>query len=175
MRFTRENRRSRFIVALARARRWRAVTRSRPGPGIDIFRSVKTNDARKAMTMESVDTCRGMVPSLKCPLHYREDAADRFRHAWPRKRDVGNVGFAAFVPFLGPFPLISALLGKKCARARHGVLMRFITMAYSRCFRFNFSLEFVGHDELVANTLLLHSRNSHCLVITVVRCLSMLL
>lgn len=39
---------------------------------------------------ESVDTCGGMTPGLKCPLHYRQDAADRFRHAWPRKRDAGN-------------------------------------------------------------------------------------
>jgi len=33
--------------------------------------------------------------------------------------------------------------------ARYDVLMRFITIAYSRCFRFNFSLEFVGSNELV--------------------------
>jgi len=33
--------------------------------------------------------------------------------------------------------------------ARYDVLMRFITMAYSRCFKFNFSLEFVGSNELV--------------------------
>lgn len=120
MRFTRENRRAArprwpgFIVALARVRRVTLVTRSEPGPSRSFsFVFPKTNGTGKVVTMESVDTCRGMAPGLKYPPYYREDAADRFRHAWPRKRDAGNVGFAAFVPFLGPFPLISALSGKK--------------------------------------------------------------
>lgn len=62
--------------------------------GTGVFRS-ENEWRQESGDDESVDTCRGMAPGLKCPLHYREDAADRFRHAWPRKRDAGNVGFAA--------------------------------------------------------------------------------
>lgn len=104
-----------------------------PGSIFFVFRETKKRTRRRrrrarVTRWKAVDTCRGMVPSLKCPLHYHEDAADRFRHAWPRRRDVGNVDSAAFVPFLGPFPLISALSrGKKgcnatgcCAHARYG-------------------------------------------------------
>jgi len=81
--------------------------------------SFRKRMAGKMVTMESVDTCRDIAPGLKCPSHYRKDAVVRFRHAWPRKRDVGT-DFAAFVSFLAPLPLISVLSGKKDATRQDG-------------------------------------------------------
>lgn len=72
-------RRPGFIVALVRAQRRRTVTRSGPGPTF-FFRS-ENEWRRENGDREQVDTCRGVAPGLKCPLHYREDAADRFGHA----------------------------------------------------------------------------------------------
>lgn len=122
--------------------------------------------AGKTATAERVNTCRGMVPGLKCSsCYYREDATvvqavttRRFRHAWPRKRDAGRLTS-------GPIPqsiFINFRLADKkkrerreTRRERKRVLARFIATAYSRRFRFNFSLEFVGRDELVVTTVVI--------------------
>lgn len=114
--------------------------------------------------MESVHTCCGMTPRLKCPPCYREDAPGRFKHARPRKRDAANT---AFVPLLDLYSLISAWSVKNGAKrtGRTSDFKRYPYKIYrdglySRCFRFNFSLEFADCNGAITTTLLLPSRNS---------------
>lgn len=117
MRFTRENR-------PAGIHRLQARQLCTPRRGREMRR---WNRATATTSATTTTTGRGLIRAaawrrgLKRPprMLSRRCGCGHFRHTWPRKRDAGNAGLAASVPFRGPFSLISAWpSGKKGAVQR---------------------------------------------------------
>lgn len=128
-----------------------------------VFSSPKTYSVGQT-TMESVDTCRGIASGLKCPAvaiaKMRLVASSMHDHVSGMQ---ANAGWHTSVPFLDPFSLISAWSVKNGA-TRMGRTSAYTISLWdlsrcdgllSRCFRFNFSVEFADRNGVIA-TLLLH-------------------